>query len=43
MSIEAIVKAINTYDSFLVCAHVRLEGDALGSQLSLASLLKISS
>lgn len=28
------------YKTFLICAHVHLEGDALGSQLSLASLLR---
>lgn len=40
MSIESVVKAINKYNSFIVCAHVRLEGDALGSQIALANLLK---
>ncbi|PIQ88269.1 MAG: hypothetical protein COV72_09150 [Candidatus Omnitrophica bacterium CG11_big_fil_rev_8_21_14_0_20_42_13] len=40
MSINKIIKAIDRYDSFLITSHIGLEGDALGSELALAYLLK---
>jgi len=40
MSVRKVVKAINKYSSFLVTSHLDAEGDALGSELALASLLR---
>lgn len=37
---RAVMRAIREHRSFLVCSHVNPEGDALGSALALASLLK---
>lgn len=37
---EKIVEAIKRYKSFLVTAHVNLEGDSLGSQLAIRELLR---
>jgi len=34
-----IVDIINRYDSFLITSHVRLDGDALGSELALYQIL----
>ncbi len=34
-----IIDAINRYDSFLITSHVRLDGDALGSELALYQML----
>lgn len=40
MGLDRLIQAINKNDKFLICAHINLEGDALGSQLALASLLR---
>ena len=40
MSLKRIADAINKYQSFLISAHVNLDGDALCSELALAALLK---
>jgi bifunctional oligoribonuclease and PAP phosphatase NrnA len=40
MSLKKVVEAIKRNHSFLVSAHVNLEGDALGSELALARLLR---
>jgi len=40
MSLSKIVDAIRRHKRFLISAHVDPEGDAVGSQLALASLLK---
>ncbi|MBU2102504.1 MAG: bifunctional oligoribonuclease/PAP phosphatase NrnA [Candidatus Omnitrophota bacterium] len=40
MSIKRIIKKINSSKSFLITAHVGLEGDALGSELAVYLLLK---
>ncbi len=40
MSVTQIIKAIKRYSRFLVTSHIGLEGDALGSELALASLLR---
>lgn len=40
MGKQEVVKAIKKYAKFLITAHVGLEGDALGSELALASLLR---
>jgi bifunctional oligoribonuclease and PAP phosphatase NrnA len=38
--IREIIKAINKGESFLITAHIRLDGDALGSELALYLMLK---
>lgn len=38
--IKEIIEAINKGKSFLLTAHVRLDGDALGSELALYLMLK---
>lgn len=40
MSLKKVIGAINKYKRFLITAHVGLEGDAIGSELGLALLLK---
>ncbi|MFH0839176.1 MAG: bifunctional oligoribonuclease/PAP phosphatase NrnA [Candidatus Omnitrophota bacterium] len=40
MSKQHIVEAIKKYKTFLISSHINPEGDAIGSQLALASLLK---
>ncbi|MCQ9206741.1 MAG: bifunctional oligoribonuclease/PAP phosphatase NrnA [Omnitrophica bacterium] len=40
MEIKKIKKAIEKYDKFLITAHINPEGDSLGSQLAIASLLR---
>ena len=40
MSLKKVVEAIKRNRSFLITAHVNLEGDAIGSELSLARLLR---
>ena len=40
MSVKKVVQAIKKHKSFLISAHVDLEGDALGSEIALAYLLK---
>ncbi len=40
MSVDRILKAIAKGRSFLISSHINLEGDALGSELALAYLLK---
>jgi phosphoesterase RecJ-like protein len=40
MSINQIVKIINKYNSFLITSHINPDGDAIGSQFALRSLLK---
>lgn len=40
MSLKKIIDIINKNRSFLITSHVGLEGDALGSELALALLLK---
>lgn len=40
MSAQKVIEAIKSYSSFLIAAHVNLEGDALGSELALAVLLR---
>ncbi|MBN1586663.1 MAG: bifunctional oligoribonuclease/PAP phosphatase NrnA [Candidatus Omnitrophica bacterium] len=40
MNPKAILDIIEKYDRFLVACHVNMEGDSLGSQLALASLLR---
>ncbi|MBL7084864.1 MAG: bifunctional oligoribonuclease/PAP phosphatase NrnA [Candidatus Omnitrophica bacterium] len=40
MSAKKIIKAIKGYSKFLITSHVNVEGDALGSELALASLLR---
>ena len=40
MSMKKVIQAINKNKSFLVTSHIGLEGDALGSALGLAYLLK---
>ena len=39
-AIKKVVQAIRKHKRFLVTSHVNLEGDALGSQLAMAGLLK---
>jgi phosphoesterase RecJ-like protein len=39
MSVQKVVKAIKKYSQFIITSHIGLEGDALGSELALASLL----
>ena len=38
--ISEIIEAINEGRSFLITAHVRLDGDALGSELAMYLMLK---
>lgn len=40
MSIKKIKKAVDKFNRFLVVSHINPEGDAIGSQLAMASLLK---
>lgn len=40
MEIQKIKKAIEKYGRFLITAHINPEGDSLGSQLAMASLLR---
>ena len=40
MSVKSISKAIEKFDKFLISAHINPEGDAIGSELALASLLR---
>ena len=40
MSATKVIDAIKKYSKFLITSHISLEGDALGSELALASLLK---
>lgn len=40
MSIKSISKAIEKFNRFLISAHINPEGDAIGSELALASLLR---
>ncbi|MBM3253667.1 MAG: bifunctional oligoribonuclease/PAP phosphatase NrnA [Candidatus Omnitrophica bacterium] len=40
MSKQQVIKAIRENHSFLITSHINPEGDAIGSQLALASLLK---
>ncbi|MFH1045417.1 MAG: bifunctional oligoribonuclease/PAP phosphatase NrnA [Candidatus Omnitrophota bacterium] len=40
MSIEQVSKALKKYSHFLITSHFNAEGDALGSTLALASLLR---
>ena len=40
MSAKKVINAIKRHSKFLITSHIGLEGDALGSELALASLLK---
>lgn len=40
MSVKTIKKAIDRFDRFMVSSHINPEGDAIGSQIAVASLLK---
>jgi len=40
MNAKQVIKAIKSYSAFLITSHISLEGDALGSELALASLLR---
>ncbi|MFC1620772.1 bifunctional oligoribonuclease/PAP phosphatase NrnA [Candidatus Omnitrophota bacterium] len=40
MSARSIKKIIKKFDTFLISAHINPEGDSVGSQIALASLLK---
>ncbi|MBU1007030.1 MAG: bifunctional oligoribonuclease/PAP phosphatase NrnA [Candidatus Omnitrophica bacterium] len=40
MNAKQISKAIKEFNSFLISAHINPEGDAVGSQLAMASLLR---
>lgn len=40
MSANQVIKAIKRHSSFLITSHIGLEGDAIGSELALASLLR---
>ena len=40
MIVNQVIRAIDTYSKFLITSHVGLEGDALGSELALSSLLR---
>lgn len=40
MSIKKVIEAINQNKTFLITSHLSLEGDAIGSELALAYLLK---
>ncbi|UCB56604.1 MAG: bifunctional oligoribonuclease/PAP phosphatase NrnA [Candidatus Omnitrophota bacterium] len=37
---KKVIKAIEKYKTFMITSHINLEGDALGSELALASLLR---
>ncbi|MFZ5799863.1 MAG: DHH family phosphoesterase [Candidatus Omnitrophota bacterium] len=40
MSVKKVLAEVKRYRRFLICAHINLEGDALGSELALARLLR---
>ncbi len=40
MSVKTIKKAIDRFDKFIISSHINPEGDAVGSQIAMASLLK---
>ncbi|MEW6170114.1 MAG: bifunctional oligoribonuclease/PAP phosphatase NrnA [Candidatus Omnitrophota bacterium] len=40
MSLKNIIEVLKTKNNFLVTSHINLEGDAIGSQLAIAKLLK---
>ncbi|MFC1703730.1 bifunctional oligoribonuclease/PAP phosphatase NrnA [Candidatus Omnitrophota bacterium] len=40
MSVKRIIRALQRHKRFIISAHVDLEGDALGSEIALAYLLK---
>jgi len=40
MNLKKVLSVIKKYKNFIVSAHVNLEGDALGAELSMARLLK---
>ena len=40
MSVKKISEAIKKFDSFIISAHINPEGDSIGSQLAIASLLR---
>lgn len=40
MGLDKVIQTVQKYDGFLLCAHINLEGDALGSQLAIANLLR---
>lgn len=40
MSIKKVMETIRKHDSFLITAHVNMEGDAVGSQLAMAKLIE---
>jgi phosphoesterase RecJ-like protein len=40
MNADIVKKEIKRFDSFLITSHINPEGDSIGSQLALASLLK---
>ena len=40
MNANIVKKEINKFNSFLISSHINPEGDSIGSQLALASLLK---
>lgn len=40
MSVKKVISALNKYKSFFITSHIGLEGDAIGSELALALLLK---
>lgn len=40
MSLKKIIAQIKRHDNFLITSHINLEGDALGSELAFARLLK---
>lgn len=42
MSARTVIKAIKKHSKFLITSHIDIEGDALGSELALASLLRKS-
>lgn len=40
MGVHEVIKAIKEYSRFLITSHIDLEGDAIGSELALAALLR---
>lgn len=40
MSLKRIIESIKKYDNFLITSHTSPEGDALGAQLGLASIIR---
>lgn len=40
MSVKSIKTAINKFDRFLISSHINPEGDSIGSQIAISSLLK---